>query len=109
MNKAALKSQIRDNVRSQRMQLSNKQIENAAATLTKHATVDGNPELVICPLFYKGSQPDRDRRGKNRYLRKLVRKIQAEVPVKLMRIDKCGHIDDAKQWRIEEVDFEVGE
>ncbi|MCQ2466349.1 MAG: 5-formyltetrahydrofolate cyclo-ligase [Clostridia bacterium] len=46
MNKAALKSQIRDNVRSQRMQLSNKQIENAAATLTKHATVDGNPELL---------------------------------------------------------------
>lgn len=75
----------------------------------KQSFIDGNPELVICPLFYKGSQPDKDRKGKNRYLRNLVRKIQAEVPVKLMRIDKCGHMDDAKQWRIEEVDFEVGE
>ena len=46
MNKAILKSQIRDNVRKQRMQLSEKQIEDAAKVLAEHVINDGDPQLV---------------------------------------------------------------
>lgn len=46
MNKAAIKSQIRENVRSQRAQLSPDQVKKAAEILTEHATVSGDPELL---------------------------------------------------------------
>lgn len=46
MNKAILKSQIRENVRKQRMQLSRKQIEDAAKVLAEHVINDGDPQLV---------------------------------------------------------------
>ena len=46
MNKAILKSQIRDNVRKQRMQLTKKQIEDAAKVLAEHVINDGDPQLV---------------------------------------------------------------
>lgn len=46
MNKAILKSQIRENVRKQRMQLSKKQIEDAAKVLAEHVINDGDPQLV---------------------------------------------------------------
>lgn len=46
MNKAILKSQIRENVRKQRMQLTKKQIEDAAKVLAEHVINDGDPQLV---------------------------------------------------------------
>lgn len=46
MNKAVLKSQIRDNVRSQRMLLSSEQVSKAADVLTDNATKSGDPELL---------------------------------------------------------------
>ena len=46
MHKAILKSQIRDNVRKQRMQLSEKQIKDAAEVLAEHVIKDGEPQLV---------------------------------------------------------------
>ena len=46
MNKAVLKSQIRDNVRKQRMMLTSEQIDKAASILEDHMTMDGDPELM---------------------------------------------------------------
>lgn len=46
MNKAALKSQIRDNVRNQRAKLSPEQVQKSADVLTEHATVSGDKELL---------------------------------------------------------------
>lgn len=46
MNKAELKTQIRDSIRSQRALLTQEQIKKAADVLTEHATVSGDPELL---------------------------------------------------------------
>lgn len=46
MKKAILKSQIRDNVRKQRILLTKEQIEEAAEVLAEHVTKDGSPEIM---------------------------------------------------------------
>ena len=46
MKKAILKSQIRDNVRKQRILLTKEQIEDAAEVLAEHVTKDGSPEIM---------------------------------------------------------------
>ena len=46
MKKAILKSQIRDNVRKQRMLLTKEQIEEAASILADHVITDGSPEIM---------------------------------------------------------------
>lgn len=59
------------------------------------------PAFAICPLFFKGSQPDKDR-SECSELKELVNKIREEVNVRLYCIDMKGS-EELKDWVVEEV------
>lgn len=66
----------------------------------------GIDSFAICPLFFKDSQPDKDRKSSPRHLMELVEKIEKDnVEVRFYRIDRKGS-EDVKDWRIEKVGWE---
>ena len=54
----------------------------------KHSFDMDDAEFVICPLFFEGSQPDKDRQLEHTELMNLVKYIEDEVRVKFMRIEQ---------------------
>lgn len=66
----------------------------------------GTDSLAICPLFFKDSQQERDRKSNPTHLMELVEKIKKDgVDVQFYRIDKKDS-EEVKDWRIEEVGWE---
>lgn len=63
-----------------------------------------NPQLAICPLFFKGedSQPFKDWKRQDKWLCELIKKIRNEVHVDFMAIDTCGE-RNVVRWKIEKM------
>lgn len=63
-----------------------------------------HPRFMICPLFFAGSQPDKDMRSSHEYLKELVKTIENKsgLRVTFLRINKHENRDVTK-WDITDV------
>ena len=78
----------------------------------KHSFDVDDTEFVISPLFFEGSQPDKDLQADHTELSRLVGNIAKEVKVKFMRIEQYETVDTVtgvrnktspSNWKIREV------